>query len=353
MKKLSIATAVPYDVLLEEGILDQAGFYTAQAARGRHALIVADQNVAALYLARVSESYRTAGFKVDTCAIAAGENYKTLDTLGQVLEAAAEAHLTRGDLLVALGGGVTGDITGLAAALYMRGVDFVQIPTTLLAMVDAAVGGKTAVNLPAGKNLCGAFWQPRLVLCDPTALQTLPPRVFAEGMAEVIKHGAICEAGLLDRVARGEKLAGLIADCIRIKGDIVHRDEHEGGLRRLLNFGHTFGHALEKLSGYTMYHGEGVGVGMLIAACAAERSGLCEAGVFDELRTLLTAHKLPVSTPFSAAQVAQSAQGDKKRQGNTLILVLPVARGQCALRPMPIAELADFIACCDGVVTAL
>jgi len=353
VKQLSIAAQPPYDVLLAAGLLDQAGFYAASAVRGRRVLIVADQTVAALYLPRVLNSFEAAGFRAECFTFAAGESHKTLETLGRALEAAAAAGLTRSDCFAALGGGVTGDLTGLAAALYMRGVDFVQLPTTLLAMVDAAVGGKTAVNLQAGKNLCGAFWQPRLVLCDPQALNTLPPAVFAEGMAEAIKDGAVCDAALLDGIARGEELTELIAACIRIKGEIVRRDARDQGERQLLNFGHTFGHALEKLNDYAVYHGAAVSVGMLIASYAAACRGLCGIEVYDELRTLLSAHKLPVSTPFAAAAVAASAAHDKKRQGDTITLVLPSARGRCVLHPLPAEELANFIACCDGVVTGV
>ena len=180
-------------------------------------------------------------------------------------------------LVIALGGGVVGDLTGLAAALYMRGIDFVQIPTTLLAMVDSSVGGKTAVNLPSGKNLCGAFYQPKLVICDMTTLSTLPKEIYAEGVAEVIKYGAICSPEILNELSSGGDMDAVIRECVRIKGEIVEQDERDTGLRQLLNFGHTFGHAIEKLNDFSIYHGEGVATGMLIAAYTAEKRGLCAA----------------------------------------------------------------------------
>ena len=353
MEKLTIPVHPAYDALLEEGLLRQAGALTAGAVRGRHVMIVTDDGVAPLYLDAAKASYEAAGFAVDTFVFPHGESHKSLQTVEALLLAADKAGITRSDLFAALGGGLVGDLTGLAAALYLRGIDFVQLPTTLLAMVDASVGGKTAVNLSAGKNLCGAFYQPRLVLCDTAALRTLSPELYAEGMAEVIKYGAICDGALLSRIARSEDLTGIIADCIRIKGEIVCQDEHDHGQRQLLNLGHTFGHALEKLNGYAIYHGEGVAVGMLIAACAAEKHGLCEEGVYEELKGMLSAQKLPVSTPFTAREVAANAMNDKKRKGDCLTLVLPVKRGQSVLYPIPANELSGFIACCDGEVTGV
>lgn len=351
MEKLTVAVQPPYEALLERGLLDQAGCWAAQAVKGRRVMIVTDGGVPADYLHRVQASFEQAGFAAEAFTFPQGEAHKSLETVEALLNAADAAGLTRSDLFAALGGGVVGDLTGLAAALYLRGVDFIQLPTTLLAMVDASVGGKTAVNLQCGKNLCGAFHQPRLVLCDPDTLRTLSPAVYAEGMAEVIKHGAICDAALLDRIARRADITGIIADCIRIKAGVVCQDEHDRGQRQLLNLGHTFGHALEKLNDFRIFHGEGVAVGMLIAAFAAEQNGLCESGVYAELRGLLEAQQLPIRTPFTALQIAQSARNDKKRQGDTLTLVLPEKHGLSRLYPIAAASLADFIACCDGEVT--
>ena len=351
--KLTIPVEPAYDALLENGLLARAGELTAVAVRSRHVMIVTDDGVAPLYLEAARASYEAAGFTADTFVFPHGEPNKSLHTVEALLLAADRAGITRDGLFAALGGGLTGDLTGLAAALYLRGIDFVQLPTTLLAMVDASVGGKTAVNLSAGKNLCGTFYQPRRVICDPAVLKTLSPALYAEGMAEVIKTGAICDGGLLSRISEGADLTGIIADCIRIKGDIVSLDERDHGRRQLLNLGHTFGHALEKLNGYAIYHGEGVAVGMLIAAFAAERHGLCEPGVFDELKAMLSAQRLPVSTPFTAREVAANAMNDKKRRGDTLTLVLPAARGRSVLHPLPADALPDFIACCDGAVTGL
>ena len=353
MEKLTIPVDPAYDVLLGEGLLNRAGELTAGAVHGRHVMIVTDDGVAPLYLNAAVKSYEAAGFKVETFVFPAGEAQKSMRTAEELLLYADSTGITRSDLFAALGGGLTGDLTGFAAALYLRGVEYVQIPTTLLAMVDASVGGKTAVNLRTGKNLCGVFYQPRLVICDTAVLKTLSSPLYAEGMAEVIKYGAICDGELLDRITRGSDITGIIADCVRIKGEIVCRDVHDNGQRQLLNLGHTFGHALEKLNKYAIYHGEGVAVGMLIAAFAAEKHGICAGGVYRELKDVLSSHKLLVSTPFSAAEIAANAMNDKKRRGGTITLVLPSDRGRSILYPVPASDLFQFIACCDGEVTGV
>ena len=351
MESVIVHTAQPYEVLIGEGLLEEIGPRTAEAVSGRRVMIVSDDRVAPLYLDRVERLYREAGFQTGHFVFPAGEGSKRLATVEQVLEAANAMELTRADLFCALGGGVVGDLTGLASALYQRGVDFVQVPTTLLAMADASVGGKTAVNLVSGKNLCGAFHQPRLVICDPETLKTLPEAVYAEGMAEVIKHAAIRDGGLLRRIREKESPVTVIADNIRIKSEIVSQDERETGTRKLLNLGHTFGHAVEKLTGYTIYHGEGVSIGMMIAARTAVERGLCPPEVYAELREALEAENLPVTTRFTAEEIAAAAMNDKKRQADQLTVVLPTGFGKSELFTLPASELAAWIACCDGEVT--
>ena len=353
MEKINVNTGTPYEVLIARGLLSRCGELAAGLIRGRKAMIVTDENVAPLYLSRAEESFRAAGFEAFSFVFPAGESRKTLSTVERALNAADRAGLTRADCFAALGGGLVGDLTGLAAALYLRGVAFVQMPTTLLAMVDASVGGKTAVNLPGGKNLCGAFYQPRAVICDPDMLETLPREVYAEGMAEVIKHGALGGAVLMNQIIGGGDIEKLIAANIRLKAAVVSRDERESGERQLLNLGHTFGHAVEKLSGFSIYHGEGVAVGLMIAAYAAEQHGLCEAGVYAELKALLRREGLMVTTPYSAEAIAAAAMNDKKRRGDRITLVLPEGRGRSRLYPLPVGELAAFIACCDGAVTGV
>ena len=353
MKSVEVRTGVPYRVLVGGGLLERAGEKSQELLRGRHVMIVSDARVAPLYLSAASRSFEAAGFRVSSFTFLEGEGAKRLTTVESLLDAADAAGLTRSDAFVSLGGGIVCDLTGLAAALYLRGVDYIQIPTTLLAMVDASVGGKTAVNLRAGKNLCGAFHQPRLVLCDPDTLSTLSPAVYAEGMAEVIKHGALGGGTVLDLLAAGASLEDLIAENVRIKSEIVSRDEREHSLRQLLNLGHTFGHAVEKLSGFSIYHGEGVSVGMMIAAWAAVRAGRCDESVYRELREWLIKEHLPVTTAYTAAEIASAAMNDKKRRGDRITVVLPAERGRCELFTLPAADLEDLIAPCDGVVTGI
>ncbi len=353
MEALTIATAAPYEVLFGKGILQGAGRLTASVTRGKRAVIVSDDTVASLYMNAVRSSYESSGYQVLEYVFEHGEHSKSPEVLFNLLNFCAENSLTRADFMVALGGGVVGDLTGLAAALYMRGIDFVQIPTTLLAMVDSSVGGKTAVNLPAGKNLCGTFYQPKLVICDMDTLKTLPDAIYSEGMAEVIKYGAICSPEILDSLKSGGDMDAVIRECVRIKGNIVEQDERDTGLRQLLNYGHTFGHAIEKLSDFAIYHGEGVAVGMLIAAYTAQSHGICEKGVYEELHALLSKWNLPLTTRFSASQIAHHAMGDKKKQGSMITLVLPSERGKCVLYPMLASDLAEFIRPCEGVVTGV
>ena len=351
MERIVVNTSVPYEVLLGNGLLEHAGELTASAVTGRKVVIACDGLIAPQYLNTVRGAFEHAGFETSACLLYGGEKGKTLAAVEQLTTAAVEADLGHDGLFAALGGGVTGDVTGLAAALYMRGIDWVQLPTTLLAMADAAAGGKTAVNAAGEKNLIGAFHQPRLVLCDPDVLKTLPLPLMDEGMAEIIKFGAVGSAELLDSIRSGAQPETLIAACIRMKAAIVEQDEHDRGQRRLLNFGHTFGHALERLNEFAIYHGEGVAVGMLIAAFAAEKHGLCPAGVYEDLRLLVKANHLPTCTRFPAADIAKTALRDKKRIGDVLTLIMPTARGRCELFPMPTGDLEGFIACCDGTVT--
>lgn len=353
MESLKINTAKSYNVFIGRGLMCRSGRLTAEALTGRNVVIVSDGNVAKLYLERVRDAYERAGFRTEAYVVRPDEGSKSIAVLGGLLEFAAAKGLTRSDIMVALGGGVVGDLTGLAAALYMRGIALVQMPTTLLAMVDSSVGGKTAVNLTAGKNLCGAFYQPDIVICDMDALTTLPRAIYAEGMAEVIKYGAICSEALLDAIQRGGDMQAIIRECIRIKGEIVSLDERDRGIRQILNYGHTFAHAIEKLNNFSIYHGEAVGVGMLIAAFSAQAAGICAQSVYCELKDMLEAQGLPVHTAFTAAQVAFSAMNDKKRQGARLTLILPQRRGKCVPHEIEADALEGFIAPCEGIVTGV
>jgi len=330
-----------YPVIVGEG-LDFGGL-AREAARPCRAMIVSDDIVFPLYGGGVSESFGTNGFSVGEYVIRNGEGSKTLATVEGLLGFLAKENLTRGDILVALGGGVVGDITGFAAAIYLRGIDFIQIPTTILAAVDSSVGGKTGVDLSAGKNLVGAFHQPRAVYCDPLFFATLPKEVYADGMAEVIKHGMIADRGMLEGLGKMPE-AGMCMRNIEIKARFVEQDEFDTGVRKILNFGHTVGHAVEKLSGYGVSHGKAVAIGMTVISRASERYGLTEEPVLEDLTEALEKYGLPTRCGFSAGELAGAALHDKKRMGGTISLVIPKSVGHAELYELPVEKLEAFIA---------
>jgi len=299
-----------------------------------------------LYLDTVETALQGLGFRVISYAIPPGEASKSGVQYLALLEWLSEHHVTRGDVLIALGGGVVGDLTGFAAATHLRGIPYVQIPTTLLAMVDSSVGGKTAIDLKAGKNLAGVFYQPSLVLCDMDTLDTLPEHVFRAGIAEVIKYGMIASDRLLDQLLN-EPVEGnldhIIATCVTIKRDIVQADEFDRGERQLLNFGHTIGHAIERLSGYEIPHGHAVAIGMAVETRAAVEQSSAPPDCLYLLEDLLKHFDLPRSTDYPAHELFDKALQDKKRTGDTLTVVTPTGIGTCRLQRLPITELHAWI----------
>lgn len=323
--RIQVNTGRPYSVVVGSGLLSSCGEYVRAVSKAKVAAIVTDDNVAPLYAQTVEDSLRAQGFETAMYVIPHGEQSKCLDSLGKLYSFFSQAGLTRSDVIIALGGGVVGDLAGFAAATYLRGVRYVQIPTTLLAQVDSSVGGKTAVDIPEGKNLAGAFWQPSLVLCDVDTLKTLPPETFSDGAAEVVKYGAIWDDGLFDRLYDGAletDTAAIIARCIEIKRDVVEKDEFDTGVRALLNFGHTLGHAIERESGYTVPHGRAVAVGMVLLTQAAERNGLTKQGCTDRIAACLTRYGLPTSCDYSLEKLYPHCLSDKKREGSDITLVL-------------------------------
>ncbi len=318
-----------YPIRIGSGLLDNGGW--SSALRGRHALVVTDDHVAPLYLARVRDAL--GAITHDAVVLPAGEAAKTLDNTARVLDALAKLGASRDAAVIALGGGVVGDLAGFAAATWMRGIDFVQLPTTLLAMVDSSVGGKTGVNVAAGKNLVGAFHQPRAVFIDTATLATLPRREYAAGLAEVVKYGAIGDADFLAWLdanadalnARDEAaLAEAIAFSCRYKAGVVARDEREQGERALLNFGHTFAHALEAERGYgDLLHGEAVAIGMVLAAALSSRLGRAPAEDTGRLARLLSRLGLPVEPPRADPDALLARMRlDKKNVSGRLRLIL-------------------------------
>ena len=319
-----------YPVRIGDGLLAQHACWR-DAIRGRHVLVVTNETVAPLYLARVEAGLH--GLQHAVAIVPDGEIHKTVAHAATVWEALAALGASRDATVLALGGGVVGDLAGFAAACWMRGIDVVQMPTTLLAMVDASIGGKTGVNLPAGKNLVGAFHQPRAVIADTATLATLPEREFRAGLAEVVKYGAIGDAGFFAWLeahagALGARDPATLADAIaascRCKAAIVGSDEHEHGERALLNFGHTFAHAIETADGYgTLLHGEAVAIGMLLAARLSADLGLAPAGDGDRLAALLGRLGLPLALPAGdPARLLEPMRLDKKNLGGRLRLVL-------------------------------
>ena len=347
MKTVKVHTASPYEVCIARGLLASAGQWLAELTVSRVAAIIADDTVDALYGDTVARALGDAGFTVKRKTFTHGECNKTIATYATLLDFLAENRLTRSDTVVALGGGVTGDMAGFAAATYLRGMAVAQIPTTLLAMVDSSVGGKTGVDLPAGKNLAGAFHQPIGVLCDPDVLVTLPHDVFADGAAEAIKYGMLCDEALFHTLASAgyhQQLESVIERCVSIKADICAGDECDLGNRQLLNLGHTLGHAIERCSHYTMPHGHAVAVGMVYATRIAIGLGLCEPGCLPLLVEALQKNQLPTEAPYPMEALAEIALHDKKRAGDTLMFVLPLAIGQCKLVPVPVQRLPELAA---------
>ena len=337
----------PYDILIENGIIKDAGKYIRNVTSAGKALIIADSNVAPLYSETVSASLEKAGFEVHTHVFPAGEVSKTLATVEDMLRAMCEAELTRSDIAVALGGGVCGDMAGFASAIYLRGIDFVQIPTTLLSQIDSSVGGKTGCDLSFGKNLAGAFHNPKAVLIDPDSLSTLPDRYLRDGMGEAIKYGCIFDKELFDRIDNEDYLSflpELIKKCVELKRDVVEEDFRESGRRTLLNFGHTVAHAIEREENYCgLSHGEAVAVGMVMITKAAEAHGLCKAGEAEKIARLCEKSGLPTSTGISAEALASAALHDKKTSGAKLKLVLLNEIGDSYVHPINSGDFAAFL----------
>ncbi|MEE8715832.1 MAG: 3-dehydroquinate synthase [Coriobacteriales bacterium] len=337
-----------YDVVIGRGLLDEAGERARRAAGGAldgTCLVVSDDNVGPLYAGRVRDALSRAGLSPSYLELPAGEPTKCMDGFARVVGAAADAGLTRAGLVVALGGGVVGDLAGFAAASYMRGCHLVQLATSLLAMVDSSVGGKTAIDLPQGKNLVGAFYQPDLVLCDLDALGTLPPEFISDGTGEVVKYGVMGDPELFDWLSG--PLPGqwerVVERCVSIKRDVVQADEREAGERKRLNLGHTVGHAIEKLSGFSVPHGHAVAAGTSIMARACASLGLCAADVPGRIDDVLRAHGLPTGCRYAAADLYEAALSDKKRVGDSVDVVLIHAIGFTEVRRVGLDGLRDLI----------
>lgn len=347
MKTIHVATGRPYDILIERGIIENCGEHIRKVSKAKKAMIISDTNVFPIYGEKVINSLKNAGFEVFSFVFQAGEQSKKLETICNIYNELANNGLTRSDIIVALGGGVTGDMSGFAAATYLRGIDFVQIPTSLLSQVDSSVGGKTGVDIPQGKNLVGAFWQPNIVLIDPNTLSTLTKHFFADGMGEVVKYGCIKSAELfktLEDKNAEDIIEDIIYECVKIKRDVVERDERDHGERALLNFGHTLGHAIEKEHNFEgISHGQAVAVGMVMITRASENAGITEKGTADKISALCKKYNLPVSDSTDIESVVKSTFSDKKSTTTAISLIVLDEIGTSRIYPVEKEKMLGFV----------
>ena len=344
MKTVTVNASTEYDILIDSGILDKTGKIVKEKFGLNKICIITDDVVDGLYGERTVNSFKKQDFNVEKIVIQHGEQSKNTENLIYIVRKLAKMNFTRNDMLVALGGGVVGDLCGFCAATYMRGIRFIQMPTTLLAAVDSSVGGKCAVDLPEGKNLFGAFWQPSLVICDTDTLKTLTKEIYADGCAEIIKYGMIYDKNLFEMVKSGVfDHSEVIARCVQIKRDIVNQDEFDTGLRQILNFGHTFGHGIEILSAFKVSHGMGVAIGMSIITNALKNAGLIDESVYNELVDTLKNNNLPTNYSCSPSELFEKVIVDKKRVGECINVILVKAIGQSEICKMELDKVNELI----------
>lgn len=347
MRTVKVETNNPYDILIEPGLINSCGELIRNVSDAQKVTVITDSNVEKLYAEQVARSLSQADFDVSVHVFTAGEKSKSLSSIARMYNYMANRTMSRKDIVVALGGGVTGDMAGFAAATYMRGIDFVQIPTSLLAQVDSSVGGKTGVDIEQGKNLVGAFHQPRLVIIDPDTLKTLPEYYVNDGMAEIIKYGCIKDRELFKTLEDNDAadiIRDIIERCVSIKRDVVNRDEKEKGERMLLNFGHTLGHSLEKIYNFEkLSHGQAVAIGMCMITKACEKAGITEKGTAERIEGLCKKYSLPTEDGAAASEIARVCASDKKAGGSRVSLVMLRKIGESFTKITPLSELEKFI----------
>ena len=346
MKTVTVKASRNYEVRIGTGLINTLGEAVKNLLSPEKCVIVTDDTVDALYASAAEKSLKAQGIAVSRFVFPHGEQSKCFDTYIKLINFLAENGLSRTDSVIALGGGVTGDLAGFAAATYLRGVSLVQIPTTLLSMVDSSVGGKTAIDLDAGKNLCGAFYQPNLVLCDTDTLKTLPDEYFTDGCAEVIKYGCLGNGQLLSHLeALGKSFDPdyVIPTCVSMKAEIVSADEFDRGGRQILNLGHTAGHALEKLSNFKISHGRAVAMGMCIIAESAAKAGYCTKECAKRITDLISSFGFELRHGFDPAALLPLFENDKKRTGSSITAVIPTNFGKSELFKMTTEEFKGFI----------
>ncbi|MEY8368287.1 3-dehydroquinate synthase [Anaerovoracaceae bacterium 42-11] len=342
MKKFLISTENPYEVLIGEALLKDAGAYISTCIPPCHLCIITDSTVNSIYSQVIMTSLMEHGYRTSKVVFPAGEHSKNLNTYSNILEAMADESLNRSDGIIALGGGVVGDMAGFVAATYMRGIPYVQIPTTYMSAIDAAVGGKTGINLLSGKNLVGAIWQPSLVLCDYKTFDSLPPSKLLDGVAEAVKCAIVAESSLIEHI-KTQDYEYVIERCVSIKKSVVEADERDMGLRQILNFGHTIGHGLEKLSAFSIPHGKAIAKGMIVEAKAAFRQGLTSVDISGELTEILTDLGFDLSIDYPLEDLYRFALMDKKISGDKITMIIPESIGKCRLQKISLSELRKFI----------
>ncbi len=347
MTKIRINASKPYDVVIGKGILSEAGELISPVIKGRKAVVVTDDIVNVLYTEKLIKSMEAAGFTADVFVFPHGEESKSHKTLIELYDFLSKKNITRSDFLVALGGGVVGDLTGFAAATYLRGIDYVQIPTTLLAQVDSSVGGKTAVDIEAGKNLVGAFKQPDIVIADIDTLDTLTDEIFTDGMGEVVKYGMIWSESLFELLSNGdvkENLQKIVEECVDIKRQVVETDEFDTGLRMILNYGHTLAHSIEKYYNYKDFsHGKAVSVGMYLISVIGEKAGLIETPISGRLKECLVKNNMPFEADVPAEALFSGAVNDKKRFSDNINIILCRTIGKADIIKMNIRDFEKII----------
>lgn len=351
MKTIHVPAETPYDVMVGYGLFSGLGGEVAKRHAPSRAALVCDETALSLYGARVQASLETAGFRVLLCRIPAGEENKTLANVGALMGQFAEGGISRGDVIVALGGGVTSDVTGMAAALYLRGMPLVQAPTTIGAAIDSAIGGKLAVNLPHGMNTAGLTWHPTLVVCDCDTFESLPREVYLDGVAEALKYGVICDRGLFELVSRGaleEDCLDVIARCASIKAELAIAAEQGRERGRLLDFGRVLGGAIKELEGQTLSHGQSIAMAIAGTTRIAEALGVCVMGSAGIVMAMLDRLELPSEIPYGAEELARAAMEIPGNQGSELSIVLPDSVGHCIIYPVEAADLPRLFRLAKG-----
>lgn len=356
LEKVNVAVAKPYDVIIDNDLIKNAGHHLEDFIKQRKVMIITDENVASFgYLGSLQEAISPITKAVHTITLPAGEEQKSSANYIYLQEQLATLNYSRTDVLIALGGGVIGDLVGFTAATYLRGIPYIQMPTTLLSAIDSSVGGKTAIDLPQGKNLVGAFYQPARVLCDLTTFHTLSQSIFEDGCAELIKYGMILDDELLNDLmtrdqpltALSDDLANIVKRCVEIKRNVVLEDEHDLGLRQLLNFGHTIGHAIEQVSHYKVSHGRGVATGMILTQLMAEKEGLTDLILAERLNQLLNQYHLLdqvyLAKAYTFADLLDAMTNDKKRRGGEITEIFPESFGKCELKTITFDQYANWL----------